>query len=55
MIPHLTIATGALARVDALAAEIGEWLPVRRRVAEAALLIEDTQGRWSVEERFGLG
>ena len=55
VIPHLTIATGSVAGFDHLEAEIRGHLPVLYRVGEAALLLEDEAGRWSVGERFRLG
>ncbi|HUQ43762.1 MAG TPA: 2'-5' RNA ligase family protein [Candidatus Limnocylindria bacterium] len=54
VIPHLT-----LANVDvdlaAIRAEAGTYLPFRRHVDSAALLVESLTGRWRIGRRMVLG
>ncbi len=55
VIPHLTIATEDPAHFDELESVIEAHLPVQRAALEAALLVEDADGRWSTARSFGLG
>lgn len=55
VIPHLTIADDAAARMHANEAEAYRHLPFRLRVREIALLVEGVDGRWRTRRRFSLG
>lgn len=54
VIPHLTLAEG-IGDVAAIRATARRWLPFRRTVAAAVLLVEDAAGRWRVAARMPLG
>jgi 2'-5' RNA ligase len=54
VIPHLTLAEVNV-DVPTLLAAARPSLPFSRRVAEAALLVEDDEGRWRIERRLALG
>jgi hypothetical protein len=54
--PHLTVADGVdEATASTLQAELGPDLPIRSRINELALLLEDVAGRWTVARTWPLG
>lgn len=55
VIPHLTLADDAVARMAVNEAEASRSLPFRRRVRDVALLVEGADGRWRTRRRFRLG
>jgi hypothetical protein len=55
VIPHLTLADDDATRMDSNVAEASRHLPFRRRVSDAALLVESADGRWRTRRRFPLG
>jgi hypothetical protein len=57
IVPHLTAAEGDPGVLDAAAAAIRQFLPLRARVLEVTLLdeIEPDFRRWQVRETFRLG
>jgi 2'-5' RNA ligase len=55
-VPHLTVADGVNATTAAtLRVELEPGLPIRSRVNELALLLEDKAGRWTVARTWPLG
>jgi 2'-5' RNA ligase len=55
IVPHLTIASDDRRRLQAIQAEAGRSLPLRRRVSSAILIVEGADGRWRTRGRFPLG
>lgn len=54
VIPHATLASNERRHMDAVEAEARRWLPFRRRVGAAALIVEGADGRWRTRRRFPL-
>jgi 2'-5' RNA ligase len=56
VIPHLTVAESReQGLLDRVAAAVEPHLPVRTRVREASLFVEDDDGRWREHSRLPLG
>jgi 2'-5' RNA ligase len=55
IIPHLTIASDDRGRLRAVQAEAARWLPLRRRLSAATLIVEGRDGRWRTRRRLTLG
>ena len=55
VIPHVTLADDDATRMDSNVAEASRYLPFRRRVSDAALLVEGADGRWRTRRRFPVG
>lgn len=55
VIPHVSIAANDRHQADAVEAESLRWLPFRRRVSAATLIVEGLDGRWRTRRRFPLG
>jgi 2'-5' RNA ligase len=55
IIPHLTIASDDRRSLQTVQAEAARWLPLRRRIAAAALIAEGRDGRWRTRRRLPLG
>lgn len=55
LVPHLTVAGGDAAALDAIEAELLPSLPVRARVTEAWLMARGSDGRWNRRQAFPLG
>lgn len=54
-IPHVSLASSDRRHQDAVEAEARVWLPFRRRVSAATLIVEGADGRWRTHRRFQLG
>jgi 2'-5' RNA ligase len=55
VVPHLTVAeSGDGALLDRIAAEVEPRLPLRARVREATVFVEDDRGRWHAGARLPL-
>ena len=56
IVPHLTVAeSDDPALLDRIAADVERQLPVRTRVREASLFVEDHAGRWHEHGRLSFG
>ncbi len=55
VIPHVSLASIDRRHRGAVEAEARRWLPFRRRVGAAALIVEGADGRWRTRRRFPLG
>lgn len=55
VIPHVSLAAIDRRHADAAEAEARRWLPFRRRVAAATLIVEGVDGRWRTRRRLPLG
>ena len=56
IVPHLTVAeTEDPSLLDAIAADVEPQLPLRTRVREASVFVEDRLGRWHEHSRLALG
>lgn len=54
VIPHVSLASIDRRHQDGVEAEARRWLPFRRRVGAAALIVEGADGRWRTRRRFPL-
>ncbi|MEO5703861.1 MAG: 2'-5' RNA ligase family protein [Candidatus Limnocylindrales bacterium] len=54
-IAHVSLAAIDRTHQDAVEAEARRWLPFRRRVRVATLIVEGEDGRWRTRRRFRLG
>jgi nucleotide-binding universal stress UspA family protein len=54
-IAHVSLAAIDRRHQDAIETEARRWLPFRRRVGAAALIVEGADGRWRTRRRFPLG
>lgn len=54
IVPHLTIASDDRRRLRVVQAEAAWWLPLRRRVSSATLIVEGRDGRWRTRRRLPL-
>ena len=55
VVPHLSVAHADDEVLDAIAAELELQLPLRTRVSEASLFVEDENARWHEHRRLPLG
>ena len=55
VIPHATLAALDRRHAAAVEAAARRWLPFRRRVGAATLIVEGADGRWRTRRRFPLG
>jgi 2'-5' RNA ligase len=55
VIPHLTVAEGAVDLQDAVDAALAPSLPLEARASAVSLFLEDETGWWSRGERYPLG
>lgn len=54
-IAHVSLAAIDRRHQDAVEAEARRWLPFRRRIDGATLIVEGADGRWRTRRRFPLG
>ena len=54
VVPHLSVAHADDEVLDAIAAELEPHLPLRKRVSEACLFVEDENARWHEHRRLAL-
>ena len=54
-IAHVSLAAIDRRHQDAVETEARRWLPFRRRVSTATLIVEGEDGRWRTRRRFALG
>jgi hypothetical protein len=55
VIPHVSLASVDRSHQGAVEAEARRWLPFRRHVRAATLIVEGADGRWRTRRRFPLG
>ncbi len=55
IIPHLTVAEGALDATESVVSAVSGSLPISANAAEIWLMVQERGGHWTVRDRFSLG